>query len=64
MQVVPYGVDADSFRPNPPGAAAMRRRLGIEAHRPVLFTLGRMVFKKGFGVLVDAMPRVIREDCR
>lgn len=61
MQVVPYGVDADAFQPGPPGVAALRARLGIEPDRRVIFTLGRMVFKKGFGVLLDALPRVLRE---
>jgi glycosyltransferase involved in cell wall biosynthesis len=61
MQALPYGVDADAFRPEPPGSAAARARLGIDPRRPVIFTLGRMVFKKGFGVLLEAMPRVLRE---
>ncbi len=61
IEVVPYGVDADAFRPSPPGTDAIRGRRGIDAHRPVLFTLGRMVFKKGFGVLLDAMPLILRD---
>lgn len=60
MEVVPYGVDADRFRP---GAdhSAIRARLGISQNQPVIFTFGRMVYKKGFDVLVNAMPHVLRE---
>jgi glycosyltransferase involved in cell wall biosynthesis len=61
MQVLPYGVDADTFRPNPPVGVALRERLGIATDRPVIFTIGRMVFKKGFGVLLQAMPRVLEK---
>ena len=60
MVVVPYGVDADTFTPGAPGAARTRAELGIRDGQPVIFTLGRMVFKKGFGILLDAMPGVLR----
>lgn len=61
MQVLPYGVDADMFRPNAAEGIALRKRLGIEDDRPVIFTIGRMVFKKGFGGLLQAMPRVLEK---
>ena len=61
MAVVPYGVDAEAFKPGVPGAEGVRARLGIGPQQPVIFTLGRMVFKKGFGVLLEAMPRVLQE---
>lgn len=60
MVVVPYGVDADVFRPGTE-SLAIRSRLGIRSDQPVIFTLGRMVYKKGFDVLVNAMPRVLGE---
>ncbi|MDQ5853848.1 MAG: glycosyltransferase family 4 protein [Chloroflexota bacterium] len=61
MMVVPYGVDPQAFSPVVGGAAAVRARLHIGPRQPVIFTLGRMVFKKGFGVLLDAMPRVLQD---
>jgi glycosyltransferase involved in cell wall biosynthesis len=60
MVVAPYGVDADVFRPGTE-SLAIRSRLGIRSDQPVIFTLGRMVYKKGFDVLVNAMPRVLGE---
>ncbi len=60
VTVVPYGVDADVFHPGANGTE-VRARLGIEPDQPVIFTLGRMVFKKGFDILLNAMPRVIAE---
>lgn len=58
ITVVPYGVDADAFQPGADGTA-IRARLKIAPDQPVIFTLGRMVFKKGFDVLLNAMPEVI-----
>jgi glycosyltransferase involved in cell wall biosynthesis len=60
VTVIPYGVDADAFHPGANGAE-VRARLGIEPDQPVIFTLGRMVFKKGFDILLNAMPQVIAE---
>ena len=60
MVVVPYGVDADAFRPGVDGTA-MRTRLQIRPDQPVIVSLGRMVYKKGFDVLLEAMPRVLQE---
>ena len=61
MVLVPYGVDAEAFKPGVPGADDLRARLGLMPDQPVLFTLGRMVYKKGFNVLLDAMPRVLAQ---
>ena len=61
MMVIPYGVDADAFKPGVGGTDTLRERLGIAPQQPVIFTLGRMVYKKGFSVLLDAMARVVRE---
>lgn len=52
--VVPYGVDADRFRPDPDGRAAVRGHLGLTDDQPLLFTAGRFVRKKGFEYLIDA----------
>lgn len=61
MRLIPYGVDADAFRTDPARAQAWRARLAIGAGRPVIASLGRMVFKKGFGTLLDAMPIILRD---
>ena len=48
---IPYGVDADRFRPTTRRARGCARRLGAGAGDLVLFTAGRFVRKKGFEYL-------------
>jgi glycosyltransferase involved in cell wall biosynthesis len=57
-EVVPYGVDADRFRPDPLLRARHRASLGIAAQVPVLFSAGRLVRKKGFEYLIDAVAKL------
>lgn len=58
VEVVPYGVDAARFRPDPRARAKRRAELGIAAGATVVFTAGRLVRKKGFEYLIDAMARL------
>jgi glycosyltransferase involved in cell wall biosynthesis len=60
MEVVPYGIDPDEFKPDPEAGAAIRKQLGITPDRLVLIWVSRMVYKKGLTVLLDAMPAVIQ----
>ena len=55
VEVVPYGVDADRFRPDPRGRAAIRAALGAGDDRVLVFAAGRLVRKKGFEYLIDAV---------
>jgi glycosyltransferase involved in cell wall biosynthesis len=57
--VIPYGVDIAEFRPDPQARAAVRAELGLEDGAPLVIGLGRLVAKKGFGVLLDAWPQVL-----
>jgi phosphatidyl-myo-inositol dimannoside synthase len=53
---VPPGVDTDRFRPLPPEArASVRTRFGLPVDRPVVLGLSRLVPRKGFDVLIDAV---------
>jgi rhamnosyl/mannosyltransferase len=57
-EVIPYGFDADAFRWND---AARRRQAALAAaprFRPVIFTVGRHVYYKGFDVLIRALQSV------
>jgi phosphatidyl-myo-inositol dimannoside synthase len=54
--VVPPGVDPDRFRPLSSGErAAVRQRFGLAADRPLVLGLSRLVRRKGFDVLIDAV---------
>jgi glycosyltransferase involved in cell wall biosynthesis len=58
VEVVPYGVDAERFRPNPFARARLRATLGIASHTPLVFSAGRLVKKKGFEYLIDALAAI------
>ncbi|MCS6888499.1 MAG: glycosyltransferase [Chloroflexus sp.] len=58
--VIPYGVNPAQFRPDPAAAHQFRAEWGIPADAPLVLGLGRLVAKKGFSVLLDAWPAVLR----
>jgi glycosyltransferase involved in cell wall biosynthesis len=59
IETIPYGVDVDRFRPDPDARASCRRALGLGSDAVVLFTAGRLVRKKGFEYLIDAVARLV-----
>ena len=61
IEVLPYGVDADRFKPDRAARARGRATLGVKDEVPVIFTAGRLVRKKGFEYLLEAMSRLARE---
>lgn len=58
-RVIPYGVDSDLFAPDPARRGIWRERLGIPATAPLLLGVGRMATKKGFHLLVEALPALL-----
>jgi glycosyltransferase involved in cell wall biosynthesis len=58
IDTIPYGVDAGRFGPDPQAAAAVRARHGLSQADTVVFTAGRLVRKKGFEYLIDAVARL------
>lgn len=60
-RVIPYGVDGKIFSPYPAKRFIWREKLGIPKDAPMLLSVGRMVSKKGFHVLVEGLPRLLRE---
>jgi phosphatidylinositol alpha-1,6-mannosyltransferase len=58
-RVIPYGVDVDKFAPGEDDG--WRGRLGIPVEAPTLLGVGRMATKKGFHVLVEALPAVFAD---
>ncbi len=61
MDVIPYGVDASRFSPDPARRARGRTRLGLDRRTPIVFAAGRMVRKKGFEYLIDATAMLVRD---
>jgi rhamnosyl/mannosyltransferase len=57
VRVIPYGIDLASFAPElreEEGSRKLRARHGA----PLLLAVGRLIYYKGFDVLVDAMKHV------
>lgn len=55
LQVVPYGVDVNRFRPDRGARSALRCRLHLPPDATLVFSAGRLVRKKGFEYLIDAV---------
>jgi glycosyltransferase involved in cell wall biosynthesis len=55
IAVVPYGVDSTRFRPRPEARTGLRARLVVTEGMLLLAAAGRLVRKKGFEFLIDAM---------
>ena len=58
LETVPYGVDVERFRPDAAVRAARRHELSVGDRVPLLVAAGRLVRKKGFEYLIDALPHV------
>jgi glycosyltransferase involved in cell wall biosynthesis len=58
LETVPYGVDVERFRPDTAVRAARRLELGLAEGAPLCVAAGRLVRKKGFEFLIDALPGV------
>lgn len=61
VDVVPYGVDSDRFKPDDDARRTIRSAIGLEEDRLLVFAAGRLVRKKGFEYLVDAMAALPQE---
>lgn len=59
--LVPYGVDPNQFTRIEGAAPLLRKQLGLPGDSPVVFSVGRMVYKKGFEYLIRAAPAILRE---
>jgi glycosyltransferase involved in cell wall biosynthesis len=59
--VVPYGVDPSTFRHIDNAGPLLRKELGLPLNAPIIFAVGRMVYKKGFEYLVRAVPAILRQ---
>jgi phosphatidyl-myo-inositol dimannoside synthase len=58
IETVPYGVDTARFHPDANQRSTRRRELGLDDSTPLCLAAGRLVHKKGFEYLIDAVPRI------
>jgi glycosyltransferase involved in cell wall biosynthesis len=58
--VIPNGVDPDLFKPDVALGKEIRVRLNLLPDTPVILAVGRLVYKKGFDILLRAMPNILR----
>lgn len=59
FDMIIYGTDPAALRPDATGVEALRAELGIPRGALVLLCVGRMVYKKGFDVLVRALAEPV-----
>ncbi len=57
--VIPYGVNVEEFSPDSARRSIWREKLGIPGDAPVVVSVGRMVSKKGYGYLLEALPGLL-----
>jgi len=57
--VIPYGVDTEAFSPDGSRRALWRRRLAIPDEAVLALSVGRMVTKKGYHVLLPILPELL-----
>jgi glycosyltransferase involved in cell wall biosynthesis len=55
FDLIIYGVDPNALRPDPSHTSEQRAAWGVPADALLLLAVGRMVYKKGFDVLLRAM---------
>lgn len=55
FDLIIYGVDPEALKPSDAGVAELRRRLSIPPEAVIFLAVGRMVYKKGFDVLLRAV---------
>ncbi len=59
VAVVPYGVDARAFQPDPQAGALVKAELGLAPDTPLIMSVSRLVYKKGLTYLLEAFPRIL-----
>jgi len=62
FDLVVYGVDPAGLTPSQDGVATLRARLQIPPESAIILAVGRMVYKKGFDVLLRALALMERHD--
>ena len=58
VEIVLNGIDTDRFRPRK-DTGDLRRELGVDAHTPVIGSVGRLELIKGYDVMIDAFASLL-----
>ena len=59
IETIPYGVDLDRFKADSTTRDFVIEQLKIPSEAKIIFTAGRLVYKKGFEYLIRALPQVL-----
>ena len=62
IHAVPWGVDLETFQPNPDVRAKERANWGVDDSAPVLLLVANEFHRKGLAVLLDAIAQLGRSD--
>ena len=61
VTTIPYGVDVERYKPEDELARTLRAALQLSEEQHVIMAMGRLVYKKGFSYLLEAMPGVLAQ---
>ncbi len=64
IHVIYNGVELDQYNPNLPPTSGLLRSLQIKDDYPVIGTIGRLVYQKGFTYFLEAAKQVLSETQR
>lgn len=59
--VITYPVDTNHFRQSKEGLDSLREELGLKKEDLVILAVGRLVYKKGFNYLIEAMVAIVKK---
>ena len=62
MSVIYNGVDTDRFYPNKNDRKKILEKLSIPANAKIILTVRSLNYRKGIDVLIDAMPKILKNN--
>lgn len=62
LEMIVYGIDKNKMRIDTSQNVRLRKKLGLNQDDIVVLAVGRLVYKKGFDILIKAMPEILKEN--